>query len=142
MNNPQTPTLTETQRKRRGHRFYPSAVEARKIPAFDGPINWASRRDQTIHVHYFVGGCDWWVTNYDPATGMAFGYACLGDPDNAEWGDFYLPELEEVSVPVNIRWTTGSGSLGIPVERDCYWTKVTAEEANLPGRPFWDAVTT
>jgi len=58
MSNPQIPTLTETQRKRRGHRFYPSAAEARKIPAFDGPINWASRRDQTIHAHYFVGGCD------------------------------------------------------------------------------------
>ena len=139
MNNPQTPTLTETQRKRRGHRFYPSAAEARKIPALDGPINWVNRREQTIHVHYFVGGCDWWVTNYDPATGMAFGYACLGDPDNAEWGDFYLPELEEVSVRVNIRWTTGSGTLGIPVERDCYWTKVTAEEANLPGMPFGHA---
>lgn len=142
MKNPQTPTLPETQRKRRGHRFYPSAAEARQIPALADAYNWASGRGHTIHAHYFVGGCDWWVTNYDPATGMAHGYACLGMPDIAEWGDFSLPELEEVSVRVEIIWPTGPGYLGIPVERDCYWTKVTTEEANLPGTPFWDAVAT
>jgi len=137
-----TTTLTETQRSRRGHRFYPSATEAKKIPAFDGPVNWDRLRDQTIHVHYFVAGCDWWVTRYDPATGMAFGYVCLNDPNCAEWGDVPLTELEELGIPVDVSYEGRTYTTQVPVERDCYWTKVTAGEANLPGTPFWDAVAT
>jgi len=132
-------TLPETQRKRRGHRFYPSAAEARKIPTFDGPVDWDHLRDQTVHGHYFVAGCDWWVTRYDPATGMAFGYACLNDPNCAEWGDIPLTELEEIGVPMNLISGGQTYEMKIPVERDCYWTKVAAGEANLPGTPFYDA---
>jgi hypothetical protein len=33
-----------------------------------------------------------------PATGTAFGYACLGNPNCAEWGYVDLPELEEARV--------------------------------------------
>ena len=49
--------------------------------------------DKTIWLHYFAGPCDWWVAEYDPASGNAFGYACLSDPDNAEWGYTNLADL-------------------------------------------------
>jgi hypothetical protein len=44
-----------------------------------------------LHLHYFAGGCDWWIIEYDPATGDAFGYAWLGNTC-AEWGHLDLPE--------------------------------------------------
>jgi hypothetical protein len=77
-----------------------------------------------LHLHYFTGGCDWWIAEYDPATGAAFGYACLGDPACAEWGYLDLSELEQVRV---------HGGLLI-VERDLHWTPTRASDAGLPGR--------
>jgi len=64
--------------------------------------------------HYFVGGCDWWIAEWDPKTGEAFGFICLGDPANAEWGYIPLTELETINV---------GGGLAI-VERDCWWSPV------------------
>jgi hypothetical protein len=80
--------------------------------------------DKMLHLHYFTGGCDWWIAEYDPATGLAFGYACLGDPNCAEWGHLALVELEQVRV---------RGGLLI-VERDLHWTRTRASDAGLPGR--------
>jgi hypothetical protein len=113
--------LTETLRRRRGHRFYPTAAEARAIPGLyeteDVPAP-----DKTLHVHYFVGGSDWWIAEYDPETGMAFGYACLGDPQGAEWGYPDLTELEAVAVQRGV----------FVVERDLHWAPVKARDAKLP----------
>ncbi len=113
--------LTETLRRRRGHRFFPSAAQARAIPALyeteDVPAS-----DKTLHVHYFAGGCDWWLAEYDPITGTGFGYACLGDPQNAEWGYVDLTELETIMV---------QGGL-VVIERDLHWEPVKARDANLP----------
>jgi hypothetical protein len=50
---------------------------------------------------------DWWIAEYRPETGEAFGYASLGIPGCAEWGYIALDELE--------RLTTGAGNV---VERD------------------------
>jgi hypothetical protein len=44
-----------------------------------------------IHAHYFIGGCDWYLAELDPETGLAFGYADLGC---GEWGYFDLVEME------------------------------------------------
>jgi hypothetical protein len=67
--------------------------------------------EKVLHLHYFAAACDWWIAAYDPATGTAFGYASLGDPQNAEWGYVHLPELQQVKV--------GHGLL--IVERDLDW---------------------
>ena len=50
-------------------------------------------RDKVIHLHYFVGGCDWWLVENDAAEARALGYICLGDPQCAEWGYLPLDEL-------------------------------------------------
>lgn len=108
------PALPETQLERRGHLFYPPV--AVKIPAL-GRSGVGPTDEKTVHVHYFVGGGDWWLTEYDRKTGEAFGYACLnGDWQNAEWGYVSLPELEAAR---------GGPPLYVVVERDCYWTPQT-----------------
>ncbi len=65
------------------------------------------------HLHYFIGGCDWWITEKDmgdkedPAPNLqlqAFGYACLGDPDFAELGYISLPEILEAGAELDLHW--------------------------------------
>ena len=54
--------------------------------------------------------CDWYVAELDDESWEAFGYANLGDPQNAAWGYSSLPELEGVVV-----------APGFVVERDLLW---------------------
>ena len=73
--------------------------------------------DPVVHLHYFRGGIDAWITERDvgddtqDGTGLdeqhqAFGKVCLtGDKADAEWGYISIPEL-----------------LGCRVELDLYWT--------------------
>lgn len=42
--------------------------------------------DAIVRAHYFTGGNDWFITEYDPDSGEMFGWACLGDRQNAELG--------------------------------------------------------
>jgi N12 class adenine-specific DNA methylase len=113
--------LPETQRTRRGHAFYPPADTA--VPplyATEGQPN----GDKVIHLHYFAGGSDWWLVEYDPTIGEGFGYACRGgDADMAEWGYVNLPELEPIRAARGL----------VIVERDLYWTPRPAREVDLPG---------
>lgn len=117
----------ETQREARGHDFYPANLDTLPKPYSNEstPLT-----DQVIHLHYFVAGCDWWITEYDPSDNTAFGYVCLGDPQNAEWGYIALAEVEAVSVPITIN---GDIFGSLPVERDLYWEPKAVRDANLPG---------
>jgi hypothetical protein len=67
-------------------------------------------REAIVHAHYFIGGCDWYATEYDPATGEAFGWAELF-PGGGELGYFSLAELDAVRV----------GPLGFRVEYELDW---------------------
>lgn len=111
---------TETQRLRRGHDFYPpaDATVPRLYETEGQPF-----AEKVLHLHYFAGGCDWWLAEYDPSEGLGFGYACLGDPDNAEWGYVSLPELEGVNLHDGL----------VIVERDLHWSPSVAGATNLPG---------
>lgn len=66
----------------------------------------------------------WYLSEYDPKTKRAFGF-CLdsGFPDGAELGYVSLEELAEAR-----------GRLGLPIERDLYWTPVTFEELQQRAR--------
>ncbi|XVU24283.1 hypothetical protein ACQPZJ_44820 [Actinoplanes sp. CA-054009] len=118
---PRADGLPETQRRRRGHDFYPPAAILQQIPplyATDG----IPKAEKTIYLHYFGGSRDYWIAEYDPATGEAFGYGGTHSAvDGLEWGYSYLPELEELRHGLTI------------IERDLYWTPVRAADANLPG---------
>ena len=113
------PKLAETQRARRGHDFYPPPELA--VPAFYATED-VECEDKIIYAHYFLAPVgDWWIAEYRPETGEAFGYASLGMPGCAEWGYIALDELERLRT-----------SAGMVVERDLHWTPTPAREANLP----------
>lgn len=68
-------------------------------PPADTPALCDSAGDNAIvHAHYFFGSCDWLITEYDPEQDEAFGWVCLGDPGNAEFGYISFAELEAVKV--------------------------------------------
>tara|TARA_Y100001951_G_scaffold19590_1_gene14656 strand:- start:324 stop:665 length:342 start_codon:yes stop_codon:yes gene_type:complete len=60
-----------------------------------------------------VGVGTWWISELDPNTNIAFGYANLNDPMNAELGYVDIAELERIE---------GWGGLG--VERDKFFSPV------------------
>ena len=52
--------------------------------------------DKIIHLHFFLGGCDWFIAEYD-GKDLFWGYAILnGDHQNAEWGYVSFQELKEL----------------------------------------------
>ncbi|MEU8893667.1 DUF2958 domain-containing protein [Streptomyces sp. NPDC048442] len=84
----------EKNRARRGHDFYPPESVLASIPALYASED-VSLAEKVLHAHYFVGGCDWYVAELDPESGLAFGWVHITD---GEWGMFSLPEVEEVRV--------------------------------------------
>jgi hypothetical protein len=92
---PAAAKLPETQRQRRGHKFYPNME---KWPALSATEDVAAQ-DKTIVAHYFGPVGDWYIAEVDRESGTAFGYASLASqPGSAEWGYIPLPELEQLNV--------------------------------------------
>ncbi|MBL6995793.1 DUF2958 domain-containing protein [Desulfobacula sp.] len=55
-------------------------------------------KDKLIYLHFFVGGCDWYIAEYD-GNDLFWGYAILnGDFVNAEWGYISFSELKAIKV--------------------------------------------
>ncbi|MGW9550642.1 hypothetical protein ACWG8W_06255 [Citricoccus zhacaiensis] len=94
---------------RRGQSFYsvemldPTYMEAEDV------------RELPVLGHYFGGSCDWLVVGMDNQ-GVGYGYACLGDPMDAEFGSFSLVEIESINKGLLI------------FERDEHWTPRTFAE--------------
>lgn len=55
-------------------------------------------KDKIVGAHFFLGSADWWIVEADPAEGVMFGYACLGNPQDAEWGYVSFDELAALRV--------------------------------------------
>ena len=72
--------------------------------------------EKIIYEHFFIGGCDWYIAEYD-GDDLFFGYALLGDPQNAEWGYISYRELREVKVEP-----------GFEVDRDLHWNPRRAKQ--------------
>ena len=86
----------------------PRLYETEHIPA----------EDKTIQLHFFIGGCDWYVAEYD-GHDLFYGYAILnGDHLNAEWGYFSFAELKAVKV----------GFIEVDCELEQYWRVRPASE--------------
>lgn len=99
----------------RGHQLLPSAV-ARKLPAIYSQEN---VDDPLVQVKLFspYTNAVWYLTEYDPASREAFGWADLG-MGGGELGYISIPELE------------GLNRNGLPlVERDLYWRPVPMSKA-------------
>ena len=100
--------------RRRGHRFLPPKAARAKIPALYATED-TSAGDTMIHLHYFVGGCDWYIAEADWDTGLAFGWAELA-AGCGEWGYVSLAELATLTVGPFV------------VERDCYFDPTPARD--------------
>jgi hypothetical protein len=62
----------------------------------------------TARLHYFTGGCDWWITELDADTdgegqAQAFGMADIGS--GPEVGYISLVELCESRAEIDLHWT-------------------------------------
>ena len=99
----------------RGHQLLPATV-ARKLPAIYSQENVA---DPVAQVKLFspYTGAVWYLTEYDPSSKQAFGWADLG-MGGGELGYIHIPELE------------GLNRRGLPlVERDLYWKPMPLSRA-------------
>ena len=77
--------------------------------------------DPVVYLHLFscYSGWDWYITEYDPADGEAFG---LVKGLETEWGYVYIPELEGINRAKGLN----------VIERDEHFSPVPVSE--LEGR--------
>jgi hypothetical protein len=95
----------------------PSKERLDRIPKLYETEN-VSLRDKFIHLHFFIGGCDWFVAEYD-GDDLFWGYAILNnDHQCAEWGYISFRELKGIK----IKW------LEIDCELEEIWTVKKASE--------------
>ena len=92
----------------------PSSEELSKIPTLylsEG----VSLKEKMIYMHFFIGGCDWYATEYEPKEQLFFGFAILNnDLEMAEWGYFSLEELSSLKIQF------------VEVDRDIHFTSTKA----------------
>ena len=85
----------------------PSQEQLGKVPGLYQTEN-VELEDKIIAMHFFIGGCDWYVAEYD-GEDIFFGFVNLNDSQNAEWGNFSLQELDEININ------------GTEVDNDLHW---------------------
>jgi hypothetical protein len=55
-------------------------------------------QDKLIHLHFFIGACDWYIAEYD-GEDLLWGFAILNDDyEMAEWGYISFSELKSINV--------------------------------------------
>lgn len=69
------------------------------------PSDLKSLDDAVAHLHYFYGGCDWYILEPADKDRVCFCYANLGDDDNAEYGSLWLGEFDNLPVELDLHWT-------------------------------------
>ena len=78
----------------------PSKERLAKIPKLYQTEN-TPLKDKLIYLHFFIGGCDWYISEYD-GDDLFFGFAILNnDLQMAEWGYVSFKELKSIKID---RW--------------------------------------
>jgi len=78
-------------------------------------------QDKLIHLHFFIGGCDWYIAEFD-GEDTFFGFAVLnGDFFNAEWGYVSFSELKSINV----------NGIEIDCDLEEYWNVRRAVEVTI-----------
>ena len=76
----------------------PTKEQLAKIPRIY-ETEGVSLKEKLIWVHFFIGGADWYITEYD-GEDLFWGYAILnGDLEAAEWGYISFEELKSIKIP-------------------------------------------
>ena len=92
----------------------PTSEELSKIPALYSAEH-IPLKEKVIYMHFFLGGCDWYASEYEPGERLFFGFAILNnDLEMAEWGYFSLEELASLKVQF------------LEVDRDMHFTPTKA----------------
>lgn len=81
----------------RGHPFLPVEEEVAGVPGLHEPDS-TPLGEKTIHLHFFVDGCDWYVAEMDRERRLVYEIVDLGDPNGAERGYLDLAEFRSVVV--------------------------------------------
>ena len=75
----------------------PSQERLNKIPRLYQTEN-ISLKQKMIYLHFFIGGSDWYIAEYD-GEDLFWGYAILNnDYQMAEWGYISFRELKEIII--------------------------------------------
>ena len=75
--------------------------------------------EKLIYLHFFIGGCDWYITEYD-GDDLFFGFAILNsDYEMAEWGYISFAELKSIRIH------------GLEIDCETDWTIKKASEIDL-----------
>ena len=75
--------------------------------------------EKFVHLHFFLGGCDWYIVEYD-GEDLFFGYTILnGDIVNAEWGYISFSELQSIKIGF------------VEIDCDLHWEVVPAKQVPL-----------
>jgi hypothetical protein len=95
----------------------PSQKRLDRIPRLyeteDTPIE-----DKAIYLHFFIGGCDWYIAEFD-GEDTFFGYAIFNqDYQNAEWGYVSFQELKSIKI----------GWIEVDCETENAWSTRKAKE--------------
>lgn len=63
-------------------------------------------KNATVNLHYFAGGCDWWIqAKAIDRPDVYFGYVRFSHmPESAEYGYISLDELKEAGVELDLYW--------------------------------------
>ena len=86
----------------------PKLYETEKVPL----------KGKLVYLHFFIGGCDWYITEFDEEEDLFWGYAILNsDYEMAEWGYVSFDELKSIKIPP-----------GFEVDCDLYWKVRKASE--------------
>ncbi|MBT4485840.1 MAG: DUF2958 domain-containing protein [Candidatus Latescibacteria bacterium] len=96
----------------------PSQEQLNQIPRLYETEN-VQTEDKLIYLHFFIGGCDWYMAEYD-GDDLFFGFAILNsDYEMAEWGYISFAELQSICVH------------GIEIDCETDWTSKKASDINL-----------
>lgn len=112
----QVKVVRSLMRGEEGQFFIDKMIELAAVVK-DMPATYGQRdlgNEAIIHLHYFVGGCDWWIFEKDkghPKDGaedfqaQAYGFANLNDPMCAEVGYISLPEIIAAGAELDFHWS-------------------------------------
>ncbi len=112
----------------------PPASVLKNVPGlYTNDAAGVSLADTVIHLHFFIGGCDWYLAEFD-GDDLFWGYVNLNDPEMAEWGYVAFSDLKNtvVQAPLTNRLTGERvGSVPAYIEYDQYWKPVRFREMDL-----------
>ncbi len=75
----------------------PSQKQLKEIPRLYETEH-TSLSDKLIHLHFFIGDCDWYISEYD-GEDLFWGFVILNDDFvNAEWGYISYDELKRIKI--------------------------------------------